>query len=216
MTIYFRPTYLYIKKHNITGLKYFGKTTRSDPTRYKGSGVYWSDHLKVHGNDVTTLWYQLYDSRELLCEEAMAFSTSHDIVNSPEWANLIPEDGVGGWQPGHQHSEESKQKMILAQKNRTSPRKRSPMSEETKEKIRIAIQNKGPRSEETKQKLSTKNRGKTHTLEARKKISEAGKGRKCPKTEEHRHKLSLANKGKTIPEETKRKISLSLNGRPKR
>ena len=36
-----KPTYLYVKQHNKTGLKYFGKTTKKDPLKYKGSGLYW-------------------------------------------------------------------------------------------------------------------------------------------------------------------------------
>ena len=39
MTIYtsttIPPTYLYIKEHSITGLKYFGKTTAKNPLKYK-------------------------------------------------------------------------------------------------------------------------------------------------------------------------------------
>jgi hypothetical protein len=31
----FKPTWLYIKQHTVTGLKYFGKTTRN-PEKYKG------------------------------------------------------------------------------------------------------------------------------------------------------------------------------------
>ena len=38
----FVPTWLYIKQHNITKLKYFGKTVRKDPIKYKGSGTYWN------------------------------------------------------------------------------------------------------------------------------------------------------------------------------
>lgn len=34
----FKPTYLYIKIHNDTGLKYFGKTCSKTPKQYKGSG----------------------------------------------------------------------------------------------------------------------------------------------------------------------------------
>ena len=49
----FKPTYLYIKTHNITGLKYFGKTT-GDPYTYFGSGTKWLNHLNVYGKDVTT------------------------------------------------------------------------------------------------------------------------------------------------------------------
>jgi len=36
----YKPSYLYIKKHNETGLKYFGKTTQ-DPYTYQGSGTDW-------------------------------------------------------------------------------------------------------------------------------------------------------------------------------
>jgi hypothetical protein len=47
--------YLYVKQHKITKLKYFGKTTRSDPHRYMGSGAHWRAHLKKHGKDIETL-----------------------------------------------------------------------------------------------------------------------------------------------------------------
>lgn len=36
--------HLYVKIHNVTGLKYFGKTTK-DPFKYRGSGKYWLAHL---------------------------------------------------------------------------------------------------------------------------------------------------------------------------
>ena len=35
-----KPTYLYIKQHSVTKLKYFGKTTKKDPVKYLGSGIY--------------------------------------------------------------------------------------------------------------------------------------------------------------------------------
>ena len=51
------PTYLYIKQHSITKKMYFGKTTRPDPMKYKGSGVYWLRHIKKHGSRfVETIW----------------------------------------------------------------------------------------------------------------------------------------------------------------
>ena len=46
--------YLYVKTHNITGLKYLGKTINPDPHSYKGSGTIWLRHIKKHGYDVTT------------------------------------------------------------------------------------------------------------------------------------------------------------------
>ena len=36
------PTYLYIKQHSVTKLKYFGKTNSEDPIKYSGSGKYWT------------------------------------------------------------------------------------------------------------------------------------------------------------------------------
>lgn len=103
MTIYsdcpggkFKPTFLYIKRHTITGLKYFGKTTTNDPIRYQGSGTYWTRHIKKHGPSIETLWYQLFTDKEELKKFALNFSKENNIVESLEWANLKPEDGLRG------------------------------------------------------------------------------------------------------------------------
>lgn len=53
-------------------------------------------------------------------------------------------------------------------------------------------------------------KGKTHSAEARRKISDSNIGRKI--SEEHRQKISLGNKGKIRSEETRRKISESHKG----
>ena len=87
--------YLYAKQHNATGLRYFGKTTR-DPYKYIGSGLYWRNHIKEHGRDVTTTWVHAYEDESIANEEAVFFSRVYNIVNSDEWANLIPEDARGG------------------------------------------------------------------------------------------------------------------------
>lgn len=91
----FKSTYLYIKTHNITGLKYFGKTV-GDPYKYKGSGVRWLNHLSVHGNKVTTEIVGYYEVLEECNRAALEFSEQHNIVKSNEWANLIVEDGLMG------------------------------------------------------------------------------------------------------------------------
>lgn len=96
MCIYFKPTYLYIKQHNITGLKYFGKTVKSNVFHYKGSGKLWSRHLNKYGNNVTTVWHQLFENKEELVAYATKFSIDNDIVNSDDWANLKIEDGLWG------------------------------------------------------------------------------------------------------------------------
>ena len=100
----YKPTFLYIKTHNKTGLKYFGKTIRKDPYKYKGSGTYWMRHIKEHGYDVTTVVLNKgrpYEDEHLMKIVALAFSTKHNIVDAKDemgrkiWANLIPESGDG-------------------------------------------------------------------------------------------------------------------------
>jgi len=87
---------LYVKQHNVTKLKYFGKTTKDDPYGYKGSGKYWRKHLKKHGNDVTTLEIFEFDDIESCETFALEFSHKHNIAESTEWANLILENGRNG------------------------------------------------------------------------------------------------------------------------
>ena len=115
-----KPTYLYIKRHTVTGLKYFGKTVKSDVKSYKGSGKYWKNHIKEHGSGlVETFWIsEPFIDKNDLVEFATFFSEELDIVNSDEWANLTIENGLDGgdsgvyptWLIGHRDSEETKNK----------------------------------------------------------------------------------------------------------
>lgn len=91
----FKPTRLYIKE--LAGIKYFGKTI-SDPYKYDGSGQIWKCRIKKYGaENIKTIWVSdVYTDPSLIQEDALAFSRSHDIVNSAEWANLIPENGITG------------------------------------------------------------------------------------------------------------------------
>jgi len=92
-----KPTYLYIKQHKITKLKYFGKTTLKSPDEYLGSGKYWKKHIKKHGEKyVETLWYQLFTEKDDLIKYALDFSSKNNIVESEEWANLKFENGLDG------------------------------------------------------------------------------------------------------------------------
>ena len=92
-TIMFKPTYLYVKTHNVTGLKYFGKTVKADPFKYKGSGEHWVNHIKKHGYDVTTEIVGYYTDKDECVNAAIEFSKINNIVESKDWANLIVEDG---------------------------------------------------------------------------------------------------------------------------
>lgn len=85
--------YLYIKTHNITGLKYLGQTKKTDPWKYLGSGTYWKRHLAKHGKDISTRIMLVTDSKEELKETGIFFSKLFNIVFSEEWANLMYENG---------------------------------------------------------------------------------------------------------------------------
>jgi len=96
---------LYIATHNKTGKKYFGKTTRyftehELQENYSGSGTYWKNHLRKHGDDVTMEIYGVFsldeNSSNYVKPMAIKFSEDNDIVNSKEWANLILENGLDG------------------------------------------------------------------------------------------------------------------------
>jgi hypothetical protein len=88
--------YLYIKRHYITGLKYFGFTTKTNPFKYKGSGLYWIRHLNKYGSNFNTIEIWGFDDQELCTEFALKFSIENNIVESDEWANLKVEDALPG------------------------------------------------------------------------------------------------------------------------
>jgi len=88
--------FLYIKTHNKTGFKYFGKTIQ-DPFKYKGSGTWWMRHLKKYGNDVSTEILGEYEDKEEAKKVAVEFSNRNNIVESKEWANLKIEELDGGF-----------------------------------------------------------------------------------------------------------------------
>ena len=189
MNIYV-PTYLYIKQHSVTGLKYFGKTTR-DPIKYLGSGKYWTRHIKQHGKDhVITLWYHIFDDKSLLTDFALLFSEHWDIVESIDWANLIPENGInGGSVKGRIVSPETRQKLSISCKD---------PSPETRQKIReFNIGRKA--SEHTKNKMSNSKIGKKHTEDSISLMRESKIG--SVHTEESKLKMSNSHKGKILSPE---------------
>jgi hypothetical protein len=88
--------YLYKKTHRITGLKYLGKTTASDPYAYSGSGKYWKLHLNKHGFDYDTEILRECTNNDEVKQWGEYYSTLWDVVKSNDWANLKPETGDGG------------------------------------------------------------------------------------------------------------------------
>lgn len=126
-----KPTCLYIKQHKITGLMYFGKTTKSDVVKYKGSGKYWIRHLNKHGYNVETLWIsELFLDEALLIEFAEFFSETFNIVESDKWANIKPENGLDGAPIGNAVTQETKDKISKSLVGRPSIKSKYEMKED--------------------------------------------------------------------------------------
>ena len=112
------PTYLYIKQHSVTGLKYLGKTTKSNPYKYLGSGKHWIRHINKHGKEfVETIWLSEPYIDTSITEVALLISEHWDIVNSKEWANLISENGINGGDNPASRTKAAKEKRILKTAN---------------------------------------------------------------------------------------------------
>jgi hypothetical protein len=179
--------YLYIKTHNVTGLKYLGKTTSKDPHRYLGSGTRWRSHLAIHGFDYSTeILFQSSDSAEIK-EKGIYYSQLWDIVDSNHWANLKQEEGDGGFcknsitpeanakrsktLKGRTFTTEHCKNLSIARKGRTDRR-----SQATKEAaaIKASAKLKGKKKPEGfSEKISAYNKGKTMSADAKSKMRES-------------------------------------------
>lgn len=125
-------TYLYVKTHNETGLKYLGKTTNKNPFKYRGSGKYWINHIKKHGYNVTTEIIKECEDDTELKYWGQYYSDLWNIVKSNEWANLKPECGDGGTSPNsglHMRLPEHRHRMSGDNNHMRSPEKREWMKE---------------------------------------------------------------------------------------
>jgi len=89
-------------------------------------------------------------------------------------------------------------------------RKRAPITEETRAKLKAARARK-VFSEEERAKISAASKGRTHSEETRKKLSEIQRGKKL--SEEHKKKISEGLKGRVLPEETIKKIAQKNTGK---
>lgn len=158
---------LYVKQHNKTGLKYFGKTTSKKVCSYLGSGSYWRKHLRKHGKDISTIEIWTFESIEEASCFALEFSKINDIVASEEWANLQPENAVDGCPVGQQKSENHRLHIGISMSGENNPMFGKHHSEITKNKQSVAKLG----------KPNTKLRGKE-------------------KSEEHKKNLSIAMEGK--------------------
>jgi hypothetical protein len=190
--------YLYLKKHNVSGLKYLGITKRN-PSTYPGSGKHWKAHLKKYGNDVSTEILFETECKDLLAERGLQLSIEWDIVKSREFANLVNEAGYEGRNHGYICPESNKKHLSKLFKGK-------PLKPEHIEKLRYA------KSEEHKKKISDTLKGNTLTNDCKKKISAALKDKPKPtRSEEHSNKIRLALEGSTLTKNHKKNIGEGVN-----
>lgn len=139
----------------------------------------------MHGKNVDTVWYQLFECEKDLVEFALFFSELHDIVCAVDvrgkkiWANEIPENGLQGGQ----------------NKGIPSPLKGVPTG-------RSPVWKDKSRPEHSKML-----KGRSQTTEHSNKISKALK--QYTRTPEHNAKLAEAKRGKP-----NYKTSMALRNRP--
>lgn len=201
----FKPTYLYIKTHNVTGLKYFGKTT-SNRKRYRGSGHYWVNHIKKHGYDVTTEIIGYFTDQDECVNFAIDFSIKNNVVESSLWANEKIENGLDGGDTTSFKTLEEKQK-ILEKRKQTIDSKTPQELEEIKKKNSDSVKKYIDENPDTRQRAAKKivesrrNNGKPwHSEETKKNI---GKNNKSG-TEEVRKQISKTLTGRKNPEHSRR------------
>jgi hypothetical protein len=177
-----RPFYLYLKVHDVTGLKYLGQTQK-DPVTYCGSGVYWKAHLSKHGSEHSTKILRECQTKEELKEWGLYYSQLWNIVESDEWANLKEEQGDGGRQ-----SEEVRMRISQAGKGRTPWNKGKQIWVES-QRAKIGQRNRarGPQSSETIAKRVSKTLGRKRTQETKDRIGSSKKG--IPLSQSHKDKL---------------------------
>lgn len=186
---------LYVKTHNVTGLKYLGQTKKENVHKYKGSGKIWRDHLIEHGDDVSTQILVQSEDKSTIAFWGRYYSDKWNIVESTQWANLIPETCGGGY-----INVENNKRMSIE-------RKGVPKSEETKKKMKDFWKDRPPHSLEVRQKISNTLTGRKHNIEQRQRNSLSKLGKK--KTKEHANNISKARKGMKFSEEHKQNIKLA-------
>ena len=241
--------YIYLVTDTTNGMKYTGKhhyhiEGQLDPN-YHGSGTIIKNIYKKRPETLKEEYIKTCYSEEEMCSDEKYYIKLFKTLY-PNGYNLT--EGGDGVIPceetrrkismklkgrylskekhpffGKHHSEESKKKMSLARKGKTSPNKGKHLSEEQKRKIGESLKGRtGP------------NKGKTMSEETKKKISEAKKklyssSKNHPMfgkhhSEESKKKMSLNHYdcsgenhymfGKHHSEETKKKISETKKGIP--
>jgi len=152
--------YLYVKQCSHCSLKYFGKTEKSNPYKYKGSGLIWQAHIKKYNAQIKTIHLWKFDTIDKCTPFAIKFCKDHNVIESTDWANLILETGKGmhpdSLSPEHKYKLATAHNSGRYTKGQVSPRKGVKVSKDARNKMSKAKLGKkrGPHSPEHKTKLS--------------------------------------------------------------
>ena len=114
-----KPTRLYIKQCPHCGLKYFGKTVSSNIESYRGGGVVWTRHLKKYKVNPLHLWNSDWFTDKKITRFALLFSKLNNIVESKNWANIKPEDGLMGGDAGLSGNDKRRDTMLSEEWKKT-------------------------------------------------------------------------------------------------
>ncbi|TXG80802.1 MAG: hypothetical protein E6R13_07545 [Spirochaetes bacterium] len=170
---------------------------------FKGQIKLWNNCQKYNWNPIETI-----EIIENCLTSELNEREKYWINYFDSYENGLNADLGGNGKCGFKHSDETKNKIRLANIGRKH-------SEKAKQKISEASKN---ISNETREKMSEASKKRKHTEETKEKISKANKGMKL--SDEQKLKISEANKGnkkrlgKTHSDETKNKISDSKKGNP--
>ena len=177
-----KPLKLMIKKHMLVGIKYLCKTIRENHDAYSGSGTRWNNILNKYGKDhVRTRVIFTTHSKSEFKRVGLLLSEQWDIVDSNDWANLVPENGdggggvIGGKMPPR--TEQWKARQRAAKIGKPGATKNKKLSKEHVEKLRTAQTGK-KHSEETKARIGASLKGRKHSEEAKAVISASTKKQK--------------------------------------
>ena len=185
---YYYTYVVILTKGSLKGKLYFGQhTTYNLNDGYKGSGAILKSYYKKYPKNYILIILNYYDNQDDL--NLAEYNLIHPHLNKEYCLNIRE----GGYKPNH--SDETKDKLRNASleyfkdpehrkqagvknKGRTPWNKGKQTPEETKQKQRHKhnVVNRKPCTEIHKQHLSDANKGKTRTLESRKKQSETTKG----------------------------------------
>jgi hypothetical protein len=164
--------YLYKKTHRVTGLQYLGKTSRTDPYTYPGSGKRWRSHLDKHGYEFDTEILFESENPSEISKMGLHYSKLWNVVDDNNWANLKPESEDGGT---FSHTAEAKKKIGDASRGKISWHNGKTYEEIQKDPNKALLRKQKhsklmreqnsfqgkSHSEDTKRNMSLKKKGKT-------------------------------------------------------